>query len=150
MENENDRCAGCAFTPGTDANKSTITQLKARLAIESETIFYCHAPIEQFCDAKGITDREAHNLLIALGEQVICAGYLDAIETLHDKGYFDDRPEWKRKLSLGLLAVTQRVEDTPSMTEKDALLAIREVIEQVAADENLSPKECFELLEVKS
>lgn len=35
-------CAGCAFRPGTDANKAEHTQLLATLCVEARDTFTCH------------------------------------------------------------------------------------------------------------
>jgi hypothetical protein len=37
-----DRCQGCAFTEGTEANQSLATQIKAKLCLRLSEPFYCH------------------------------------------------------------------------------------------------------------
>jgi hypothetical protein len=84
------RCSGCAFSPGTEANLSEITQLKVNLCLESRVPFYCHEPDGGYFPF----DR-------------ICAGYTHAL--LERGGDVPD--DWRRKVygaGLRLIAECER------------------------------------------
>jgi hypothetical protein len=58
------RCAGCAFTPGTPAFNSPLTFIKSRLCVETGQYFYCHE------DSAGHYTEEA---------EALCAGWLQGV-----------------------------------------------------------------------
>jgi hypothetical protein len=74
------RCHDCAFTAGTDASKSDITRMQARLCAESNEPFYCH-----------------------VNEPSLCAGYIEAAIKLREKGFHANEPEWRQEVRKALL-----------------------------------------------
>jgi hypothetical protein len=93
------RCRDCAFTPGTDANASEITQQKAHLCLEANTPFYCHL------DEQG-------ELLAEHEYRTICRGWLNAALERHEV------PAWKRAVAASLLEVISDVEDAHKRGEQ--------------------------------
>lgn len=71
-----ERCATCAFRPGTPANLSYITQTKAKLCAMIGEPFLCHeSPIDAWC-----------------------AGVSGIVESLWKRGELLQEPKWKREL----------------------------------------------------
>ena len=68
------RCDDCAFTAGTNANKSENTRMKTYLCSQNAVPFYCHM-------------REG-----------LCAGWAEAVNTLDAAGHFVRLAPWKREV----------------------------------------------------
>ena len=81
-----ERCFGCAFRPGTEANLNPLTQTTARLCIIAREPFFCHSDRAQRADGQG----PAH----------LCRGFVDALEVEMEK----ERPAWHRNAALAILA----------------------------------------------
>lgn len=92
-----EKCAGCAFRPGTEAQQSDLTRLKARLCVLALDPFLCH---ENAVDGQ-----------LPAGEERLCVGYAEAMGVLHRRGYYDALPDWKQDVLNGLLAHVVSVED---------------------------------------
>jgi|SRR5579864_210655 len=84
-----DKCATCAFRPGTGPNRSKVTLIKAKLCADTAIPFLCHE-----------ADREA-----------MCAGFADLIERQYAKGELANGPDWKKEISLGILDIIDKFED---------------------------------------
>jgi hypothetical protein len=73
------RCEGCAFTAGTEANLQPLTLLKATLCVRILEPFFCH---DNLVDGK-----------LPKGEEKLCAGYVEAMDVLHGRGYYKRQPK---------------------------------------------------------
>lgn len=93
------RCKGCAFTPGTEANRDRLTTLKAELCVMAYEPFLCHA--------------NAINDVIPEGKEHLCVGW---VESVQGKPY---PPEWKRRVALASLAEIQAAEDGKEYNEDE-------------------------------
>src|ERR1044072_7759053 len=91
------RCEGCAFNSGTEANRHEHTQLVIRLCVEAREPFHCHDRAQEL-NKNGLPLSAAIEQAIAEGQFPLCAGYVEAVTMLKEKGFYDNRPEWKRKL----------------------------------------------------
>lgn len=72
-----ERCGTCAYRPGTEANRSEITLLKAQLCLESGEPFLCHEDPSR---------------------RAICKGWADAFESRLKAGKLKEEPE-RRKMA---------------------------------------------------
>lgn len=89
-----ERCATCAFRPGTDAANSPLTQLKVKLCIMAGKYFICHeSPLEAWC-----------------------AGIADAITAKFHKDGTVGSDAWKEKVANELLDVIDEVERTKDLS----------------------------------
>ena len=71
-----ERCAGCAFSAGTEANGRPLTLLQAKLCVAAAHPFYCHENIDESGDPFE-------------GEQLeLCAGYQAAVRQLELRGHY--------------------------------------------------------------
>lgn len=77
------RCKGCAFTPGTEANRDTLTKIKADLCVMAYEPFLCHS--------NAIDD------VIPQGKERLCVGWAEAVQGQ------EYPPEWKRRVALASL-----------------------------------------------
>lgn len=68
------RCDGCAFTPGTEANLSVHTLLKAKICAELAHPFYCHTHLDE--DGKPIKGARLQ----------LCGGFVDAMNAYYRRG----------------------------------------------------------------
>lgn len=68
------KCATCAFNPGTEANQSH-TPIKAKLCAEIPEAFLCHEETEEIC----------------------CAGWSDLTERLLQEGYYERQSDFQRE-----------------------------------------------------
>lgn len=84
------RCAGCAFTPGTDAHDSPLTLPKAEMCARARVPFLCHESPE---DAR-----------------TTCAGYREAVAQLRADGYFERQTADDREALRGRLEGLEAVE----------------------------------------
>jgi hypothetical protein len=101
-----EKCATCAFRPGTEAANSPLTPVKARLCIKTCTPFLCHeSPID-----------------------AMCAGAADAMTVMHENGQWAQTPEWKRKVLLACLDAIQDVEDGKANAETAVPERVREAL----------------------
>lgn len=95
------RCEDCAFTAGTDANKSDITRLKARLCVEAPEPFHCHL-------------REG-----------LCAGWAEAANVKEGQGFFGERQPWQADVTRRCLDVIAHFESKDAageeFTEQDVI-----------------------------
>lgn len=91
-----DKCATCAFRPGTAASKTDTTLMKARLCIESGEPFLCHkSPLEAWC-----------------------AGAADVLESRYNAGK-EIETGWKQGLKLILTDLICEVEDGKIKTTEE-------------------------------
>lgn len=90
------RCDDCAFTPGTEANKSGNTQIKVYLCAQNAVPFYCHK-------------REG-----------LCAGWAEAVNVLDANDHFVRLAPWKREVMDGCLEVIDRAEERNARGEEVA------------------------------
>lgn len=102
------RCKGCAFTPGTPANQSRITQLRTTLCVEAYEPFYCHE--------NAVEDQ------LPAGKEHLCRGWAEAVMGTPAP------PEWKRSLSISLLKIVDEFETKPDATEVEIQSAIGQAI----------------------
>ena len=102
------RCSGCAFTKGTDANQNTWTKAKVALCLLADEPFYCHMK----------------------EPKQVCAGFLEAYHSQ------PAQPEWRRELASGLLEMQQLAElgqaEAEFVTEN-----FRDVIEAVMEEKGV-------------
>lgn len=91
-----DRCATCAFRPGTEASETPGTMLTAQLCVLSGERFECHE-----------TDRA--------GEP--CIGWQRAVEA---RGAI---PEWRRKAGAAMLALLRDADHCPERFDSDEQIA---------------------------
>lgn len=117
----NNRCSGCAFTKGTEANNHAITQIKATFCSEIPEPFFCH-----FNSKDGRTLPE--------GQHFLCEGWREKTWELDDEGYYKNQPEWQKELKKQLLAVVEAFQDRGDATDEEIIEAIRR------AHENLEVK----------
>jgi hypothetical protein len=85
------RCAGCAFTKGTEANRSDITRLTAEICVLSDEPFYCHA--------------NAVDNALPAGQERLCRGF---VESLAVRGPVQP---WQVAVGLEALCIVQEAED---------------------------------------
>lgn len=83
-----DRCATCAFRPGTVASQTDLTQLTARLCVLLGKPFFCH---------DGIPDKAEPTTL--------CRGWEAAHAERYHAGYYRLLPAWKRDVLRSCLEV---------------------------------------------
>ncbi len=83
------RCHDCAFTQGTEANRSERTRLTAELCLTAGVAFYCHS--------KG-------------KPEPLCAGYVEALARQAEQ------PVWRRDVADGLLVLLD-LASTPEACE---------------------------------
>lgn len=83
-----ERCAGCAYRPGTEANRDPLTQTTAYLCLLASEPFRCH---------HGDGGSSEH----------LCRGWLDAWLTRREK----DVPEWKQDAARAILATLDATKD---------------------------------------
>lgn len=95
MSEHTPRCHGCAFTPGTEANRSDITRIKATLCVRLCEPFMCHDGVPE----GGEPD-------------ALCRGWGEAQATLYQAGYYRRMPEWRRQVLRGCLATIVQLEDS--------------------------------------
>lgn len=76
------RCRGCAFTPGTEANRWPLILLQAELSVRALDSFYCH---EKPLPSSGATG-------------TLCAGFVQAMDVRHERGDFEDLSEDERTI----------------------------------------------------
>lgn len=89
-----ERCAGCAFSPGTEANGRPLTLLQAKLCVAAANPFYCHENI----DASGVPFE---------GEELEpCAGYVAAVEQLERRGHYARQTATERGTLLDQIRIT--------------------------------------------
>jgi hypothetical protein len=125
-----ERCAGCAFTPGTVANGNESTQLTVNLCIEACRPFHCHERVHEL-QREGLTEEIAIEQAKAEGNFPVCRGFADAIETLEAKGRYDEGAEWKRDLAGKLLDVWDEAKEnayTPERAEARLHQVMREFL----------------------
>jgi hypothetical protein len=100
-----ERCATCAFRAGTDASRSPITQLRAKLCIISGDYFLCHeSPLEAWCAgvAESLGARRASGKLdFGSMEAELARRTLDFIDDVLD-GKLSDAELLSRGFVLGL------------------------------------------------
>ena len=92
-----DRCEGCAFTPGTEANLSPLTLTKARLCAMTLDPFYCHA---------NLVDGQ-----LPEGQERLCAGWADLMDGMHQRGEYAAMSEHKRAMLRAGLTALIKLED---------------------------------------
>lgn len=91
------RCDGCAFTAGTEANESQITRLKSTLCAQIAEPFYCH--------------QNAVDDTLPEGEEMLCRGWAEAVQTLYRKGHYERMPEWRKEVLRAILGAVTAMED---------------------------------------
>lgn len=91
-----ERCSDCGFTPGTAANTSGVTAIKAVLCAEVPTPFLCHA---------NAVDGE-----IPDGKAMVCQGWVEACNILNLAGHYEKQPEWLRAWKIILIDIIQDIE----------------------------------------
>lgn len=122
-----ERCETCAFRPGTEANGSVLTRLKARLCAEAGEPFYCHEPIEDLT-REGMIFSAAYVTLQEAGELQLCGGYVRLVDSLQRAGFYERDEEWRRRTRRGLLSLIERAEQDPTfeVTQEAFAAAMRE------------------------
>ena len=98
-----ERCATCAYRPGTEASRDETTLLTARLCAIAGEPFFCHE--EQ----------------VSHGEerQEVCAGFLAAVEAQGPE------PEWRRDVADGMLRLMEEAAEHPADFDTDAKAAAK-------------------------
>ena len=91
------RCDGCAFTPGTEANEQPLTLVKAVLSAKLCEPFYCHANL---VDGK-----------IPEGQAILCAGWDDMMQSLWQRGWYDQMSDPQRLVLSAVLQTVLKLED---------------------------------------
>lgn len=81
------RCDDCAFRPGTEANQSEWTKIKARLCAEIPAEFLCHR------------------------RPGLYAGWAALANELNAQGFHAGQTEWQRRLKESVLEIMHRIED---------------------------------------
>jgi len=84
------KCATCAFTPGSQANQS-YTPLKAKLCAEIPEPFLCH--------------EEKPN-------DICCAGWAELTERLQREGYYEKQPEFQREIKMQIVEALAETESS--------------------------------------
>lgn len=102
-----DRCAGCAFRPGTEASQSTHTRAIRDLCVMVGSPFECH-------------DTGAHHL---------CKGFVDAFVAKSGNGDYDRMPAWKKDMCHKLL---DTMHDYREMAERGEMVPNSIVMDAVA------------------
>lgn len=90
------RCADCAFTAGTEANRSELTQITTEFCLMSGEPFYCHANAVHVDGA----------LRLPEGNGRLCRGFSDALDALDA----DPKP-WQRAIAQEALVIMEEAED---------------------------------------
>lgn len=112
----NERCAGCAFRPGTQASQSPFTAHLAKLCVYAGVPFECH-------------DEGAGHL---------CRGFVDAFTAKLANGDYNRLPEWKNQLARNLIDVMQDSFDAQKNgLPFDADEAVRRAVELVGEVEHV-------------
>ncbi len=94
------RCDGCAFRPGTVANRDAFNQLRVKLCLFTSHPFLCHE------GADPATGR------LPDGRQHLCGGFADAMEAKLRRGdHQAERPEWQGRAARAMLRATDEVID---------------------------------------
>lgn len=88
------RCAGCAYTEGTEANRDVLTTTTRELCEMGRIQFYCHA--------------NAVNDKLPDGKR-LCHGYMEKMLTEAGDGYTP--PRWKQILAWEGLRLMEEEED---------------------------------------
>lgn len=98
-----EKCGTCAFRPGTDANRSVSTRLKAQFCAMTGELFLCHE----------------HNPDIGVphGQDVLCKGWVELFAANMRNGRLLDG--WKRDVQLALTEVIVEVEKHPELYSTD-------------------------------
>jgi|SRR5579863_3635074 len=114
------RCATCAFTPGTEANRCQLTAMKAKVCVHALIPFYCHENIDQ------------HTLKPAPGEKLrLCIGWVDAMDVLHARGHYDRLPAWQVRVSEEILGFIARAENGEDFNERELFDRIASIGEEL-------------------
>lgn len=100
------RCEGCAFNPQTDANRSDVTRLKARLCVEALEPFFCHEQVQE-----AVNNGLPYSQAIEQVEMPLCSGWCEAVATRNDSGFYESQEEWRRAVLRGCLEYIVQVED---------------------------------------
>lgn len=109
-----DRCAGCAFSPGTEAARALHTVTMRNLCVMAGIPFECH-------------DGGAGHL---------CRGFVDAFTEKVRAGDYDRLPSWKRKLAETLLDVLHDGIEAAKRGETFPDDAVQKAVAEVCAVES--------------
>lgn len=95
-----ERCHDCAFREGTEASRSEITQIKARLCLETMEPFNCHVAPAAIC--KGWADaaetRLKRGILPVDGDRrEVLEAFNEAIVELEDRHVESQRADIERR-----------------------------------------------------
>lgn len=117
-----DKCATCAFRPGTRANLSPITLLKARLCAQIKQPFHCHDNAVYVTPSGRVVDEQDRNRVDFIGKfkrgeyqprpgehWKNCTGWAELVESLDAKGMIF-REGWQVLLTEKLLEVIDKAE----------------------------------------
>jgi hypothetical protein len=117
------RCAGCAFTPGTPANQSPRTVLVAQLCVMARDPFFCHENVDG-----EIIDGVAQYWPKEGTQLRACAGWIEAVAALGPE------PEWRAGLAAEFLEMLLKAEDGGGdWSDERALAEIQGAIGRVDA-----------------
>lgn len=83
------RCVGCAFTAGTEANQHQLTQMVIELSLTAREPFFCHANAPE----RGGSIPE--------GQERLCRGFVDALVTKATC------PPWQRAIAAEALRIIE-------------------------------------------
>lgn len=86
----NQRCHGCAFTPGSEANREPNNHLRALICLLGPAPFYCHENIDWRQPSRSnVTLEEARAFVQTT---TICRGWQESVRELAATGYYKDNP----------------------------------------------------------
>lgn len=84
------RCKGCAFTEGTEANQEPNNHLKSLLCVLTPSPFYCHESVDyKNPDVHGRKTRQQMSEL----KPKICSGWREEVRQLEQTGYYKEKPK---------------------------------------------------------
>lgn len=95
------RCSGCAFTPGTEANREPNNHLRALICLLGPSPFWCHANIDWRAPRPHKVSLKEYQILAQTAG--ICRGWQEAVRELAATGYYQENPIVTKYVGLAAL-----------------------------------------------
>lgn len=139
-----EKCDTCAFRPGTQANRSALTVLKARLCAQAGQPFHCHENAVFVTPSGKEIKTHDRNRIDVIGrvphgeykpkageDWKICAGFMEMVLAQSDKQLLFTE-DWQIELSKRLLEVIEKAElEGEEWDEARSAAEIRAVIDSM-------------------
>lgn len=132
------RCSGCAFTKGSEANSEPRNFIVATLAMLGPFPFYCHEDIDWRNETGGRKTRAE----FVEKEYQLCAGWREKVRELAGTGYYKDHPMITKvyaQVALENLEIFLSTDDPEDKAEAQMLLT-RTLEQLVKKEQSFSAK----------